>query len=203
MISFVVSGAVALTTSSSSGPTTTVDPISIGVSCQTPSYAASKLYAVTGGIQYPVRLIAPDSTNPNLNHLIISTNSTCTKCGTVPDRWMLSNQILTANAAGTAYINQDAPAGSSPLFTVTTAISSAKQYPIYCALSSAVPGVLEVYGQADQWSLCAFTSVVPPPTTWEIVYKRSNIQPAGETCKPVALVMQPLGIIDPPPPVTA
>lgn len=69
--------------------------------------------------------------------------------------------------------------------------------------SNAVPGVLEVYGQADQWSLCAFTSVVPPPTTWEIVYKRSNIQPAGETCKPVALVMQPLGIIDPPPPATA
>ncbi|KIM24155.1 hypothetical protein M408DRAFT_244197 [Serendipita vermifera MAFF 305830] len=194
---FVAGGALAAPQASATlAPSPTV--------CSVPDYPAFKLFARAVGavdsVDYPIRLLADSlSTSAAITHMVADTNSTCVKCGVTPSYWVLKNMRLYAvNSSSTVLVNtvnRDVSSGSTLDFITSAAIQPS--YPIYCSqpTGASMPPVLAVHGTSKLFTMCAFTSVYPPTTSFSIVYDRSSILPTGTKCYPVQLIMQSIGIV--------
>lgn len=188
-------------TTSSPSPVSTVI-----TSCKTPTRTPFDLYVLRdNGTTYPVRLLkSTDAGGSTVMSMIVSTNNTCTNCGSRPSYWNLQKMVLSPvlppeSKITYKYLDLPVDASTSPSFLVTT--NSSPTYPIYCADPSGLtkyPYVLAVNGTPNEFTMCAWTSIVPYPTQFEIIYKRANIQPVGVSCFPVKLIMVPLFSVDPP-----
>ncbi|PVF91722.1 hypothetical protein CPB86DRAFT_878359 [Serendipita vermifera] len=175
--------------------------------CKTPSNAGFNLHALReDGSVYPVRLLASKTTvSSAIVNMIVSTNSSCTNCGSIPSYWTLSNKVLApvyppVSTINSHYLDLPVDDSTSPSFLVTSKTSPT--YPIYCLEASGLPtytSLLSVNGTPKEFTMCAYTSVVPYPTRFDIIYKTSDIKPAGLSCFPIKLVTTPLFVVDPPP----
>ncbi|KIM24157.1 hypothetical protein M408DRAFT_44436, partial [Serendipita vermifera MAFF 305830] len=125
----------------------------------------------------------------------------CVDCGVQPNYWNLKNNTLvpvdSSAPSGTTTVNLPVTRGSNLDFI--TSRKSQPAYPIYCAQVSSTTGVdtppiLAVHDSSTSFTMCAWTSIVPPPTIFSIVYDRFSVQPVGVTCTPVKLVLQFIGI---------
>ncbi|PVF94524.1 hypothetical protein CPB86DRAFT_817971 [Serendipita vermifera] len=172
--------------------------------CTTPSYGPFKLFADDGATSYPVRLkrvtsLSSSSAFPVNSTMVVDKNSACSDCGVIPSYWVLKNKQLFAVdptlSSDIQTVNKDVTKGSQLSFI--TSVKDQPAYPIYCALTSSagLATQLEVHGTPDKFSMCAWTSISPRPTNFDVVYSAGPILPVGESCYKIKLIAQSIGIV--------
>ncbi|CAG7847585.1 SubName: Full=Uncharacterized protein {ECO:0000313/EMBL:CCA74709.1} [Serendipita indica DSM 11827] len=189
-------GALALPQVSSSA---VVTPESCGIT----SYGPFKLFATRADLKthptYEVRLVANSTTLPVTSYMAVSTTSSCTNCGVVPSYWTLINKTLNpydpSLPSGVHTINKPVVDHQDLEFLTSKVPPPAS--PIYCGvqLSADTSPLLSVYGSSSLFTMCAFTSRLPPVTLLTIIYDTTPVHITGYSCYPVKLTMQSIGIV--------